>query len=112
MSTPEALIVTLLGMGTVFLGLVLCISFINVFNRVAKRVKWEGYVHGHAGHAEPEPKTAVPAAVEPIPVPKQLEPPTPEILAVIASALEIDQRLYQTSGVQRLTIRRATPESR
>ena len=112
MSTPEALIVTLLGMSIVFLGLILCILFINAFNRVAKRVKWEG-AHGHTGHTEAEPKAA-PPVVQPAPVPKKkkVEPPTPEILAVIASVLEIDQRLYQSSGVQRLTIRRAIPESR
>jgi Na+-transporting methylmalonyl-CoA/oxaloacetate decarboxylase gamma subunit len=99
-------------MTVVFIGLILCILFINVFNRFAKRVKWEGNEHGHA---PPEPKAAAPAAVEPVHAPKKpkVEPPTtPEILAVIASALEIDQRLYQSSGVQRLTIRRAIPESR
>jgi len=116
MSILEALTVTVLGMIIVFFGLCLCILFINAFNRVAKRVKWEGIVHGQAGHAEPESVTAAPA-IEPIPAPKpkpkpQAEPPTPEILAVIASVLEIDQRLYQSSGVQRLTIRRAAPESR
>ena len=112
MSALEAFIVTVLGMTVVYIGLILCILFINVFNRVAKRVKWEG-AHAHAGHAEAEPKAAA-QAVEPIPTPKKpkVKPPTPEILAVIASALEIDQRLYQSSGVQRLTIRRATPESR
>ena len=111
MSVLEALIVTVLGMTVVYVGLILCILFINVFNRVARRVKWEGREHGHA---PPESKADASAAVEPIPAPKKpkVKPPTPEILAVIASVLEIDQRLYQSSGVQRLTIRRATPESR
>jgi len=109
MDTFEALFVTILGMGVVFFGLVLTIGFINVFNRAAKRVRWEG---GHDHDAAPAPEAkkseaqaaavAAPKAVAKPPAP----PPTPEILAAISAAIEIELRLYQGIGSQRLTIRR------
>lgn len=114
MSLFEALVVTVLGMSVVFTGLVLCISFINVFNRLARNVKWEGgHAHNQAGHGAPAQKAAAHTDDEPTPAPKApVEPPTPQILAVIAATLEIEQKLYQLSGDQRLTIRRAAPTPR
>ena len=108
MDTFEALFVTILGMGVVFFGLVLTIGFINVFNRAAKRVKWEGG-HDHDTAPAPEAKKAEPATA--VTSPKAVAkppavPPTPEILAVISAAIEIEYRLYQGIGNQRLTIRR------
>jgi Na+-transporting methylmalonyl-CoA/oxaloacetate decarboxylase gamma subunit len=104
----EALFVTILGMGVVFFGLVLTIGFINVFNRAAKRVKWEGG-HDHDAAPTPEAKKAESSAV--VAPPKVVAkppaaPPTPEILAAISAAIEIEYRLYQGIGNQRLTIRR------
>ncbi|MDR2561056.1 MAG: OadG family protein [Holophagales bacterium] len=108
MDTFEALFVTILGMGVVFFGLVLTIGFINVFNRAAKRVKWEGG-HGHDAAPAPETKKAeAPVAVaEPkVAAKAPLVPPTQEVLAAISAAIEIELRLYQGIGSQRLTIRR------
>lgn len=97
MSQLEAWLVTALGMGVVFTGLMLCIAAINFFNRLARRIQWEG------GHSAAE----APPHADPSPVP----PPPPEsidseILAVIAAAIEIDRRLYQGRQGQRLTLRR------
>jgi len=108
MSIFEALFVTVLGMGVVFFGLVLTIGFINVFNKAAKHVNWEGG-HGHDGPPAPEAKKteAHAAAAPPSAPPKQpAVKPTPEVLAVISAAIEIEHRLYQGIGNQRLTIRR------
>jgi len=108
MDTFEALFVTILGMGVVFFGLVLTIGFINVFNRAAKRVRWEGG-HDHDAPPAPEAKKADPnVAVAPHKVVAKppAAPPTPEILAAISAAIEIEHRLYQGIGNQRLTIRR------
>lgn len=99
MTQLEAWTITALGISVVFIGLILCILFINMFNRVARHVKWgEGDEHGHAA---PLPKTAASPAAEP-----PAAPPTPEILAVIAAALEMEQRLFGSHVTQRLTIRR------
>jgi Na+-transporting methylmalonyl-CoA/oxaloacetate decarboxylase gamma subunit len=111
MTLLEALTVTVLGMGVVFLGLVLCILFINVFNRVAKRVKWgEEGGHGHAAAPKPaEQADAVDmsAPSSPSAKPAAFVPPTPEVIAVIAATLEMEHRLYGSHVSQRLTIRRA-----
>jgi len=109
MSQLEAWIVTALGMGVVFAGLMLCIIFINAFNRLAKHVKWGEEGHGH-GHAAPPPAAPAPAAA-PVAPPVPSEPLAPEVVATIAAALEIELRLYQGSD-QRLTIRRIQPASR
>jgi Na+-transporting methylmalonyl-CoA/oxaloacetate decarboxylase gamma subunit len=104
--TPfEALTVTLLGISIVFVGLVLCILFINGFNRVARHVKWGEEGHGHG--AAPPPK---PAAPSPAPTVVQAAPvvaPTPEVLAAIVATLEMEHRLYGSHTTQRLTIRRS-----
>jgi len=105
MSILEAFTVAILGMSVVFLGLVLCILFINAFNRVAKRVKWgEDGGHGHAPVPKPAEHGSAPAPTPP-PVPTVV--PTPEVLAVIAATLDMEQRLYGSHITQRLTIRRA-----
>lgn len=102
MTPTEALIVTLLGMSVVFLGLVLCIAGIELFNRLAQRVSWGGAAHG-------APAPPPPPAPEPLPAPALVVDPMPldpHVLAVIAAALEIDYRLYTSGRAQRLTIRR------
>lgn len=109
MSQLEAWIVTALGMGVVFAGLVLCITSINLFNRLAKHVKWGEEGHGH-GHAAPAPAAPTPATA-PVAPPVASEPLAPEVVAAIAAALEIELRLYQGPD-QRLTIRRIQPASR
>jgi len=101
----EAWIVTALGMGVVFIGLILCIIAINSFNRLARRIKWEEAGQGHApAPTAPAPSPAVEAAAPPPVAPS--EPIEPEILAVIAAALEIERRLYLGRSGQRLTLRR------
>jgi Na+-transporting methylmalonyl-CoA/oxaloacetate decarboxylase gamma subunit len=109
MSTPEALFVTVLGMGVVFFGLILTIGFINIFNRLAKHVKWEGG-HGHDAPPVAAAKEAHLSTIESarpqVAAKQSAAPPVPEILAVISTVLEIEQRLNRGLGNQRLTIRR------
>ena len=102
MTQLEAWIVTALGMGVVFIGLILCIIAINFFNRLAQKIKWE---EGD-GHAAPTPVPAPTAEVPAAPAVVPSEPIEPEILAVIAAALEIERRLYLGRSGQRLTLRR------
>ena len=104
MSQLEAWIVTALGMGVVFIGLVLCILAINFFNRLAHQIKWEEAGHAPAPAAAPVPPPPAEASAPPALAPS--EPITPEILAVIAAALEIEHRLYLGRSGQRLTLRR------
>ena len=101
MTQLEAWIVTALGMGVVFIGLILCIIAINFFNRLARRIKWGDEPHGHAA-----PAPVAPAPLVEAPTPPPSEPIEPEILAVIAAALEIERRLYLGRSGQRLTLRR------
>jgi Na+-transporting methylmalonyl-CoA/oxaloacetate decarboxylase gamma subunit len=100
MSQFEALTITALGISVVFIGLLLCIAFIEVFSRIAKGSTWGEHGHG-AGHQ------AAPAAVPDV-EPPQLPPAEPvdgEVLAVIATVIEVERKLYlNRSG--RLTIRR------
>lgn len=103
MSTIEALTITVLGMSVVFLGLVLCIAFIHLSNRAARRIPWTDHAHG--GEAATPAAAAPLAAPAPAPAPAG-EPPSPHVLAVIAAVLEIEQRLYQGRQASRLTIRR------
>lgn len=98
MSASEAWLVTFLGIGVVFFGLVLCILFILLFGRIATKITWTG---AHSAPAAPAP--APPA--EPL-AETHSEPVPPEIQAVIAAALEIEQRLYTGRNQQRLTLRR------
>ncbi|HSK08515.1 MAG TPA: OadG family protein [Vicinamibacterales bacterium] len=103
MSQEEALIVTALGMTVVFIGLVLCIAFIQLFNRIAKKVTWG---EGHGGHeVAPPPPPA--AAVE---LPPPGEPLEPDVLAVISAVLEVERTLYLGRPGSRLTIRRSLPQ--
>jgi Na+-transporting methylmalonyl-CoA/oxaloacetate decarboxylase gamma subunit len=97
MSATEAWLVTLLGVGVVFFGLVLCILFINLFSRLARRITWDG---AHGANAPTEAPAPEPTRFAPP------EPPGPEILAVIAAVLEVERRLYQGRPGQRLTIAR------
>ena len=102
MSQFEAWTVTALGMAVVFIGLVLCIAFIQLFNRIARRITWgaEGQGHGAAAGAAPAPATrgcGDPAHVEPVPA---------DVLAVIAAVLEVESKLYMSRPDSRLTIRR------
>ena len=82
MSQSEAWIITALGMTVVFVGLLLCVGFIQLFSRISTRVTWGEGLHGEAAHA-PAPAAAPLAA----PVPA-------DILAVIATAIEVERKLY------------------
>ena len=100
MTAAEAWIVTALGIGVVYVGLILCIVFINLFSRLAKRITWDG-AHGHeAPAAAPAP---APTPAEPVPATPG-EPIPPDVLAVIAATLEIERRLYMSRPGQRLTL--------
>lgn len=103
MSTIDALTVTLLGMSAVFTGLVLCIVFIHLFKRIALRIRWEG--HGHTSTPSPS-ADAAPVAESPVAPAVASEPVGAEILAIIATVLEVERRLYPSRPAARLTIRR------
>lgn len=94
MPVVEALTVTALGMGVVFVGLVLCIAFIDLFRRVAARVsRGEARVDTH-GAVSPAAE-----AISPAPVPA-------DVLAVIVAVLEVERALYVGRYRSRLTLRR------
>jgi sodium pump decarboxylase gamma subunit len=85
MSQSEAWVITALGMTVVFIGLLLCVAFIQLFSRLSARITWgEGPHAGPAADAAPAPATAAPPA-EPVPA---------DILAVIATAIEVERKLY------------------
>jgi Na+-transporting methylmalonyl-CoA/oxaloacetate decarboxylase gamma subunit len=102
MSQLEAWTVTALGMVVVFIGLVLCIAFIQLFKRIARHITWGG--EGHGAHAAPT------AAPEPSPDLPPSEPVPADVLAVIAAVLEVESKLYLSKPGSRLTIRRAAPQ--
>jgi Na+-transporting methylmalonyl-CoA/oxaloacetate decarboxylase gamma subunit len=98
MSQWEAWVVTALGMGVVFIGLVACIGFIRLFSRVSARVRWGEEGHGHGALAPaPAPAAEAPPA-EPVPA---------DVLAVIAAVLEVERKLYLNRPGSRVTIRRS-----
>ena len=107
MTFLEALYISVLSVSVVFSGLVLIISFINVFNRATKHIEWEGAIEHNRAPAQPKADgPAEKASVQP-PAPKKPVPaPSPDVFAVIATVIEIEQRLYQSHGHQHLTIRR------
>ena len=85
MSQSEAWIVTALGMTVVFVGLLLCAAFIQLLSRISTRLTWGEGLHGEATRA---PASASPAAAplaEPVPA---------DVLAVIATAIEVERKLY------------------
>jgi Na+-transporting methylmalonyl-CoA/oxaloacetate decarboxylase gamma subunit len=104
MSQSEALIVTALGMTVVFVGLLLCVAFIQLFSRIAKRVTWGEGVHGEAALAVPPPAAAEPAAVPAEPVPA-------DILAIIATVVEVERKLYVSRPDLRQAPRRPARQS-
>ncbi|MFO7694901.1 MAG: OadG family protein [Vicinamibacterales bacterium] len=104
MSQSEAWMVTALGMTVVFVGLLLCVAFIKLFGRLSTRVTWgEG---GH-GHASPD-AAAVPAAA---PAVESSEPVPADILAVIATAIQVERKLYVSRPDTRQAGRRPAPQS-
>jgi Na+-transporting methylmalonyl-CoA/oxaloacetate decarboxylase gamma subunit len=106
MSQLEAWTVTGLGMLVVFIGLVLCIAFIQLFNRIARRITWGG--EGHGAHGSPA--QAPEPAAEPSPDLPPSEPVPADVLAVIAAVLEVESKLYLSKPGSRLTIRRPAPQ--
>jgi Na+-transporting methylmalonyl-CoA/oxaloacetate decarboxylase gamma subunit len=85
MSQSEAWIITALGMTVVYIGLLLCVAFIQLFSRLAARISWGDGPHG-APAAASAPASGSPALpAEPIPA---------DILAVIATAIEVERKLY------------------
>ncbi len=103
MSQGEAWIITALGMGVVFIGLVACIFFIQLFSRLARRIRWGEEGHGH-GAAPPAAAEAAPEAAPPVG-----EPVPADVLAVIAVVLELERKLYMNRPGARVTIRRHAP---
>ena len=87
MTQTEAWIVTALGMTVVFIGLLLCVAFIQLFSRLSARINWGEGAHGAAA-ATPAPAPA-PAAQQ-----ATTEPVPADILAVIATVIEVERKLY------------------
>ena len=80
MEFSDALMVTALGMGTVFAGLVLTSLLILSFSWFGER---RPAVSSPAGEAVVSPPRGAPVVVE------------PDVLAVITTVLEIERRLYR-----------------
>ena len=89
MSQSEAWIVTALGMTVVFVGLLLCVAFIQLFSRISKRITWAEGGHGDAPYGA-APAAAPEAAAGGAPS----EPVPADILAVIATVVEVERKLY------------------
>jgi Na+-transporting methylmalonyl-CoA/oxaloacetate decarboxylase gamma subunit len=87
MSQSEAWVVTALGMTVVYVGLLLCVAFIQLFSRISARISW-----GEGGHGEPAHAGAAAAAPEAAGPPSA--PVTADILAVIATVIEVERKLY------------------
>ena len=88
MTQSEAWVVTALGMTVVFVGLLLCVAFIKLFGRLSTRISWGEGAHGAAAAGAPPAAQPIPAAiVPPDPIPA-------DILAVIATAIEVERKLY------------------
>jgi Na+-transporting methylmalonyl-CoA/oxaloacetate decarboxylase gamma subunit len=104
MSQWEAWTVTALGMAVVFIGLVACIAFIQLFSRVSRNIKWgeEGHGHGAAPAAVPAPAAPDLTPSEPVPA---------DVLAVITAVLQVERKLYLNRPGSRVTIRRSVPPS-
>ena len=100
MSQWEAWIVTVLGTGVVFIGLVACIVFINLSSRLSRRISWGEEGPGHAGAAE------APAAAATAVAPETGPPLPPDVLAAIATVLELERKLYLNRPGSRVTLRR------
>jgi len=88
----------------VFIGLVACIAFIQLFSRVSRNIKWGEEGHGHGAASAPAPAPAAPdlAPSEPVPA---------DVLAVITAVLQVERKLYLNRPGSRVTIRRTAPLS-
>ena len=90
MSLTDALVVTALGMGVVFIGLILTALLITSFGFVARLRE------RRAAAASLLPADSVVASVD--------RPVDVKVLAVIATVLEIERRLHRAESTGRLTI--------
>jgi Na+-transporting methylmalonyl-CoA/oxaloacetate decarboxylase gamma subunit len=102
MTQWEAWVITALGMTVVFIGLVACIAFIQLFSRISRRVPWGEEGHGQAAAPAPAVDSVPPA-------PPPSEPVPSDVLAVIAVVLEVERKLYLNRPGSRVTIRRHAP---
>jgi Na+-transporting methylmalonyl-CoA/oxaloacetate decarboxylase gamma subunit len=85
MSHAEAWIVVVLGMGAVWIGLLLCYVSIQLLGRFAARLSWGEGVPSRPPRrpaAEPASSASSGAAVP------------ADILAAIATAIEVERKLY------------------
>jgi len=104
MSQSEAWIVTALGMTVVFIGLLLCVAFIQLFSRISTRVTWGEGGHDAATQAAPPAAAPEPAATPSEPVPA-------DILAVIAAVVEVERKLYLSRPDAHQALRRPAVQS-
>ncbi len=98
MDLSEALTITALGMGVVFVGLILTSLLIVAFSVVPRLLERRSA----EATAMPAPDRQPAPTGEPVP---------PEVLTVIATVLEVERRLYHAGQRGRLTISRAADRS-
>lgn len=95
MSFSESLIVTLMGIGVVFTGLVLTyLTIVLIIKLPILAARWKG-----SGKTVTAPQ--VPSAMT-----VDLIPPDPEKMAVIATVLEVELRLRKNMANTRFTFRK------
>ncbi|MCU0237789.1 MAG: OadG family protein [Acidobacteria bacterium] len=105
MAIRDALIVSLVGMGVVFSGLLLTSFLISAISLVPAWISRSRQAPPPPAPA-PAPREALPLAVTPV--------PPPDTAAVIAALLEVEMRLHGVDRPARFTFRRdpAAPDWR
>ena len=98
MSLSDALTVTGLGIGVVFLGLILTNGMIFCFSLVSRLGQW------FKGRKEKAPVSAAPAAAAEEKT-GTAPPVNPDIVAVLTTVLEIEFRLRASLHAGKLTIK-------
>jgi hypothetical protein len=104
MAQTDAWHVALFGMAIVFAGLAGTMLLAQAYGRIARHVKETAAVTPAAA-----PPLAAPAAAGRPDLPPS-EPVPDDVLAVIATVIEVEQKLYTSRSGARLTIRRASPQ--
>lgn len=105
MAIRDALIVSLVGMGVVFFGLLLTSLLISAISLVPAWINRRRQAP-QPPPPPPAPREAVPMAITPV--------PSPDTAAVIAALLEVEMRLHGGERPGRFTFRRdpAAPDWR
>jgi len=103
MSQSDALNVALLGMAVVFAGLAGTMVLAALYGRIARHLKAADAVRAAARPVVESAPLARPDLPPGEPVPD-------DVLAVIATVIEVEKKLYMGRSGARLTIRRPAPQ--